>query len=113
MGFEWCWKGGDDAGGVRGRGGMAITAGVSKCVGAACVRGVAMKELVLGRHQCVRTSVCTSFYGECLLFPARESVCCVQWGFATPNSAIQWRVGILVWRKTSMRMTGREFMVSG
>ncbi|KAG0618349.1 hypothetical protein M758_4G056700 [Ceratodon purpureus] len=42
---------------------MAITAGMSKCVGAACVRGVVMKELVLGRHQCVHTSVCTNFYG--------------------------------------------------
>lgn len=43
---------------------MAITAGMSKCVGAACVRGVVMKELVLGRRQCVHTSVCANFYGE-------------------------------------------------
>lgn len=43
---------------------MAITAGMSKCVGAACVRGGVVKELVLGSHQFVHTAVCTNFYGE-------------------------------------------------
>lgn len=43
---------------------MSITAGMSKCVGAACVRGVVMTELALGRHQSAHTSVCMNFYGE-------------------------------------------------
>lgn len=42
---------------------MAITAGMSKCVGAACVRGVVVKEVILGRHRYPHTPVCTNFYG--------------------------------------------------
>lgn len=46
---------------------MAITAGMSKCVGAACVRGIVVKEVILGRHRYPHTPVCTNFYGECSL----------------------------------------------
>lgn len=68
---------------------MAITAGMSKCVGAAaCVRGVVMKELVLGRHQFVHTSACTNFYSE--------------YSSSSPSSSAQCEIemcGVAIWQR--------------
>ena len=100
---------------------MAITAGMSKCVGAACVRGVVMKELVLGRHHCVYTSLCTSFHGEYLQYVVEISVWQIlQRGFINLNPENERRVGIFLFVIAGMRPESgntcktawHEFMVS-